>query len=103
MLTKFESFTQPKYQLSFEALNKNVHTKAFLSLEYISVLKKRPEANEKCNFSLVDEDNNFEIRLIEEVGCIPNYVKSFVLGKVPHDVCNSTKAINSANRFIQNL
>ena len=97
------NFDKPKYEISFKSLNKNVHTKAFLSLEYLSVLKKRPDANEKCNSSLEDEDNNFEIRLIEEVGCIPNYVKSFVLGKVPHDVCNSAHAINSANRFIQNF
>ena len=45
-------------------------------LPYISVLKKRPDAMKKCNKTLKNDDLEFKQRVIEEVGCVPQYWKT---------------------------
>ena len=44
----------------------------------MEVLRKRPDANEKCNDTLVDDDSQWRRTLIHENQCIPAFMRRFV-------------------------
>ena len=46
----------------------------------IEVLRRRPDAHEKCDGTLQDEDQQWRLSVIKEVGCIPAFEKRFLVG-----------------------
>ena len=66
---------QVKENLSLDLTEISDHhdrsTKMTLSLAYVSVLKRRPDAVRKCDKNLKDEDTEFKRKIVKEVGCIP--------------------------------
>ena len=74
-----------------------------LSLSYISLLKKRPDANEKCNADLKNDDHEFKVQVVKSVGCIPIYWKSFLIHKnIPYYICNNSLQLGEVHRLISN-
>ena len=66
-----------------------------INIEEINVLKKRPDANTKCNNSVFNDDQRWINSVIIKVGCIPDYWKRLALNSsLSHESSN----ISSCNQ-----
>ena len=55
----------------------------------MEVLRRRPDANYKCNITLRDDDSQWREAVIEENQCIPAFMRRFVQGEYDHYLeCN---------------
>ena len=65
------------------------------SPSYIGVLRKRPGSNIPCNPKIKDDDNEFKLRIIKEVGCIPSYWRFMVKKYYSIDLCITSNQLKS--------
>ena len=71
------------------------------SLTYIGVLRKRPGSNIPCNPDLKDDDNEFKLRVIKEVGCIPAYWRLMVKKNYLTDLCTTSNQLKSVYNHLK--
>lgn len=94
---------KPIYEKALGELDEN-DVDVGLALSYISLLKKRPDANEKCNPELKDDDYQFKVQVIKLVGCIPIYWKSIYLAETPpYQICNQPDQLEHVYNLINNF
>ena len=53
---------------------------AILKNNAIETLRRRPDATKRCNKTLEDENQQWRMSLVKEVGCIPSFEKRFLGG-----------------------
>ena len=91
---------KPIYEKALGALEEK-HIDVRLTLSYISLLKKRPNANEKCNGSLKHDDFEFKVQVIRNVDCIPIYWKSLLFDKnLSYPLCNKSIQLAKVHNLI---
>ena len=76
-------------------------TEMSLTLAYVSVLRKRPDAATKCDKNLKDEDTEFNRKIVKEVGCIPTYWNDTLSG-IDLGLCRSSQMLKSAYKITNN-
>ena len=98
--------SEPVFEMPLSELDtdiENLDRDVSLKLAYVSVLRKRSSANIPCNMALEDDDNEFKINVIKDVGCIPTYWNSLVRGNMSLDLCNTSNQLQEIYRHIQNF
>ena len=80
------NFAQPVFVLSHTYLNdlSKEYSDGFnhnidLRIAGVDLLRKREKATTPCNASLSDEDGIWRDRVIDEVGCVPQFWSRFVI------------------------
>ena len=96
------SLDRPTYELSFKNLDSQHAIDASLTVSFVSVLKKRSDANKKCNASLIDDDNEFKIRIIQQIGCVPVYWMQMIDSPLSLKHCNNITQYQQINSLISN-
>lgn len=94
-------FDEPTYEVLFQAIGPDI-IEVSLAISYVSVLKKRPDANKKCNASLIDDDTEFKIKLSKEIGCVPIYWISTIKSNVSLERCNTVVQYQQIHSLIKN-
>ena len=64
---------KPAYEITIEEFIGVTKLKVSVTVSFVSVLRKRPSANKKCNASLTDDDTEFRLKIVQRIGCIPIY------------------------------
>ena len=80
--------------------NGNAKSHIYMSIAFVSILRSRADANERCNESLTNEDRLFRIRVINEIGCIPVYWNRLNGEDVDVGLCKSLQQLKMAHRLI---
>ena len=100
------SMDKPVFSISFNRskseMNENKKAVIDISIAFVSVLRKRPDANKRCNSSLTNDDEMFKKQIVNEIGCIPGYWKSLLNYHMPFQVCRSSPQLKRAYQFIIN-
>lgn len=92
-------FTRYIQRPIFEMNFKRTLTQLSANVAYVGVLRKRPESNVPCNPSLKDDDDEFKLRVIKDVGCIPPYWKFMV--KTEADLCRTSNQLKDVYHHIK--
>ena len=74
-----------------------------LTLGYPSVLRRRPDAKQPCNFGLENDNNEFRLKVIRNVGCIPRYWTSLMKVNESFDPCETSNQFQDIYRYVQNF
>ena len=74
-----------------------------LNVGYVSVLKKRSKSQKSCNDTLEDDDREFMLEVIKQVGCIPNYWESFITTNASLETCSKPNEVEEVYRLITNF
>jgi hypothetical protein len=77
-------------------------TRTYFDIAFVSLLRKRADADEPCNATLLNDDNMFRIKVVKTVGCIPNYWISLMDVKISHDLCTSRQQLTEIHQLIIN-
>ena len=97
------NFGKPNYEVR---LDKKVHNsqrfEVSIDLQYVSVLRKRFDANKKCDAMNENDDKYFNKMVIEEIECIPTYWKLDFLKDAPFHLCNTSSQLQRAYALIKN-
>ena len=96
------SMSKPIYELPTKDI-KNTNHNVSWSLDYITILRKRPDASKTCNISLVNDDEEFKLRVIQAIGCIPSYWKALMQENVSPGMCQTKYELQEAYRQIKNF
>ena len=76
--------------------------KITFKLNQVTVLRKRPDANVRCDANLKDDDNLFIMEVIRRVGCIPIYWESIVPIDNTSTLCTTEAALANVSQAIKN-
>ena len=86
------SIRSPIFESTIHGFDWNLNILSF-KISQVSILRKRHDANERCNTDLHDDDQQRRIEIVEKVGCIPIYwvnlmPTNFSIGecKLPQDL-----------------
>ena len=95
---------RPAYEISFqEAFGYGHGVEVSLTVSYVSILKKRHDANVRCNISLIDDDLEFKIRVSEKIGCMPVYWKQMIRHETSLKPCRNHVAYQQIYSVIKNF
>ena len=78
-------------------------TELSINVRFVSVLKKRSKYQKECNNTLGDDDHEFKLKVIEQVGCIPNYWTSLVTTNSSFRACRKSYQLEQVYRLIANV
>ena len=76
-------------------------TKISANIAYVGLLRKRPESNIPCNPTIENDDNEFKIRVMKKVGCIPAYWKFMAMNNYSLDLCKNRNQLKEVYQFIK--
>ena len=71
-----------------------------LNLVRVSILRKRPDANDPCNPKLDDDDKEFRHQIVDRIGCIPPYWKQFQYESSALRQCNTSTELREIFNLI---
>ena len=98
-----QNFNNDVAEYTVKALGyKNSNNLVSIRLQQIMRLHKRADANEPCDSKVTDEDTQFMEYVIQNIGCIPLYWKSFFEGSNNISACTSVEQFQTAHRYIGN-
>ena len=86
-----------------ESYQFTVTTEISINIGYVSVLKKRSKYQKECNDSLVDDDKEFMLKVINKVGCIPNYWTSLMTKNGSFGACGGSKQLAKVHQLVTNF
>ena len=92
----------PAFEMKLRELKGNEQLNVSVSMPYVSVLKKRPDAIHQCNKSLTNDDLEFKDRVIAEVGCIPLYWEASLPIKWREKPCQTSIDLSKMFKFVEN-
>lgn len=97
------SLRKPTYHISLKWLGKRMVNGKDVSLtvSYVSILRKRHDANIRCNASLIDDDLEFKMRVIKKIGCIPVYWKDLIKQEMKIKPCNNVHQYQQTYSYIK--
>jgi hypothetical protein len=78
-------------------------TELYRKVGYASMLKKRSKYQKECSNSLVNDDNEFMLKVIKQVGCIPNYWVSHMTTNASYRACSRSYQLEKVYRLIANF
>ena len=92
---------RPNFELDIDHLEPD-HSKTTLQLNRLSMLRKRPDAQEPCDKNLENDDEQFRTNVMRKVGCIPMYWESFASSNDSFRPCTSAMEMKKIYEAIQN-
>ena len=99
------SMDKPVFDISFTDIKskskKSEKTRTYFDIAFVSLLRKRADADTPCNATLHNDDNFFRIKVVNDVGCIPNYWMSLMDEKKSHDLCTSRRQLRKIHWLIK--
>ena len=88
---------------SFQGINIDKNNNALtLDLNYVGIMRKREDANMRCNVTLHNDDRSWMQRVIRVIGCIPPYWKVLYEGgrvNTPPQ-CNTSNQLRNVSRYL---
>ena len=91
----FDLYPYPKEKL--------IKNEIELSVSYVSVIKKRKDANIPCHSEELGDDWYIRQKIVDEVGCIPPYWIDFHTKSDKIMICNSSKQLGSAYKYLADM
>ena len=95
------SLDNPRYKTTFEYFDRRKILD--LKISNVVVQRKRPDSNIPCNDKIKDEDSYLRHKIVDRVGCIPAYWKSFFMIHGGLKDCNSSIQLEKINRHLENI
>ena len=94
------SLSSPKFEstLGYYAKNKLLE----LKISHVTILRKRPDSNERCNEKDQDDDLKLHRLIVKRIGCIPIYLKNLEIGNTELKICNKPRELKTAFDQIMN-
>jgi len=76
------------------------YTRWNINVSEVKVIRKRHDANRKCNPHADDQDDIFRKSVIKEIGCIPPYWKTMVTSNDPNvSFCETSTQLEKAYNY----
>ena len=101
-----EQFTRgmdkPLHKIAIKNLE-NQATDLLLNIGYVSVLRKRSKSQNRCNDTVENDDNEFRLKVIKQVGCVPNYWTSLVTTTSLFGACSTPNQYEKVYGLITNF
>ena len=94
-------YDNPRYSSTFYSYDKDQILEFRIS--HVITLKKRPNANVRCDDAIQNDDTRFQEKVVQRIGCIPVYWKSLMLHKKEMEVCKTSKQLRDAYFLIANI
>ena len=85
-----DAFDWKKYFLTFK-------------ISQITILRKRQDANDKCNIDLHDDDQKRRLEVIKKVGCIPIYWTQMIAANFSFEECQSPQHLKDIYHQLEDL
>ena len=85
----------------FEGINFN-HSNNHLTLDlnYISIMRRRKDANAPCNEDLQDDDEKWMQHVVSLVGCFPPYWKNIYSRVNNFNECNTAEQLKNVTKYL---
>ena len=93
---------KPTYELAVKDMLTSDGIQVSLTVSFVSILRKRPNANRRCNATLIDDDSAFRIKVAEKIGCIPLYWKSMIQNRTKLNTCKNLEQHQRIYSLIEN-
>ena len=86
---------------SFQGIkHKNSNNQLVLNLNYISIMRRREDAENHCNENLQDDDKEWMQQVVVLNGCFPPYWKTIYSRVNNFTECNTTEQLKSMSRYL---
>ena len=94
------SMQTPAFEKKDDIARSEIHLSA--NVAYVGVLRKRPGSNKPCNPELKDDDNEFKMRIISLVGCVPPYWRFLIMKNSSAELCRTRRQLEQTFQYIRN-
>ena len=92
LMRTFEKVAYEKLLFHISSISRHIT----ISPTLVSVLRKRPDANEPCNPDLYDDDEQVRSQIMSLIGCIPPYWKPLQSKPIDLNDCKSSLQLKKA-------
>ena len=91
----------PFYEIAFDDIE-DLKTDVSFAISFMSLLKKRHDAVNKCNNSLHDDDSKFRTKVTGEIRCIPSYWRHLMKYNNSLETCRTSIQLERSNYLVKN-